>query len=165
MQWKRLNVPNSIGCRYQLYNELARRKAMDAPRNNNLIKPEITSMFAGRYKYMGDPEPSNILFMGTLNGDLHVAWAKSIDYGDNFNYAPKEDEMYLARSYTAHDSFVDHLEVSTGNNESTAWQYIYSNGIDDQSVTKWRINYEPTATFIEEGEDIFGDVLSEDELQ
>jgi WD40 repeat protein len=45
--WRRLNIPNSINCRYQIYTDLLagrNRFGQNIPRNNNLIKPEITSM-------------------------------------------------------------------------------------------------------------------------
>lgn len=107
LQWSRLNVPNSINCRYQLYSDLVCRKRLDQqPRNNNLIKPEITSMVMGKHKLL-ESEMSNLIFLGSLNGDIHVAWAKSLDYGGSFSQAPKEEDMYLAKSYVAHNSFVD----------------------------------------------------------
>jgi hypothetical protein len=72
--------------------------------------------------------------------------------------------MYLARTYSAHNSFVDHMEVSMGNNENTACNYLYSNGIYDQCIVKWKIGYENTTPRIEDGSDIFGDVPSHEQL-
>lgn len=162
VQWKRLNVPNSIDCRYQLYNDLVwKKKQLQPPRNNNLLKPEITSMFAGRHKYAGDSDSLNVLFMGSLNGDVHVAWTKSIDCGESCNQASKDEEMFLARSYTAHNSFVDHVEVSANGAD---YHYLYTSGIDDQCVAKWRISSESSTVPAEGGFDVFGDVPTEEQL-
>jgi hypothetical protein len=56
------------------------------------------------------------------------------------------------------------MEVSMGNNENTACNYLYSNGIYDQCIVKWKIGYENTTPRIEDGSDIFGDVPSHEQL-
>jgi hypothetical protein len=60
--------------------------------------------------------------------------------------------MYLGRTYSAHTSFVDHMEATAASSA------LYTAGVEDQCLMKWRLNYEQEVPHAEEGRDIFGEV-------
>lgn len=70
--WKKLNFPNSISCRYQLYNSNTEKSTK--LQNSNLLKADMTAMLTlGHEKNQND-----FMVLGSLNGDLHLVSTYSI---------------------------------------------------------------------------------------
>lgn len=114
------------------------------------------------YKNSSDSE-SGYLILGSLNGDVHLVQARCLEYG-TMNDNPPDSEMYLGRSYAAHNSFVDNMESSPAHNDS-GQLFLYTSGLEDQCLMKWKIEYEPNEASIKHGPDIFGEMPAESHFE
>ena len=78
--WKKICVPNSIHTKYKIYDSMTMAEETDdeTPQNNNLLIPYIASMIN---------TTANII-LGSINGDLHLARLRSLEYSNMFNQYP-----------------------------------------------------------------------------
>lgn len=68
---------------------------MEKPNSNtNLSKPYFTSMIN---------LPSHI-FLGSLNGDIHIAQTSCLEYGKMLTSIPREKQLFVGKTYPAHCS-------------------------------------------------------------
>lgn len=50
---------------------------------------------------------------------------------------PKGNELFIGKTYPAHSSEVNHIEI---NDKKT---YVYTSGLNDKSVMKWKFEGRP----------------------
>ena len=75
----------------------------------------------------------NYLVLGSVNGDLHIAHLSCLEYDKILESNPKNRDLFVAKTYNAHCSEVNHIEY---NQDRTV---LYTSGIGDRCVYKWRI--------------------------
>lgn len=93
-----------------------------------LIKAVISSMI----------DMGNIFICGSVNGDLHVlkSYAFYLDPTTDIDKLPK-DKMCLAKTYSAHISYINQIDLIYRNKEKNLKEII-STGIYDECIIKWR---------------------------
>lgn len=83
----------------------------------------------------------NILICGSVGGDLHISksYAFYLDSTTDIEKLPK-DKMCLAKSYSAHISYINQIDLIYRNKEKNLKEII-STGINDECMIKWRFCY------------------------
>lgn len=79
-------------------------------------------------------DQSPFLICGSTNGDLHLVKQSCLYYDKDFIVEIARKQMCLAKSYAAHISFVNQIETHQNA------QYLYTSGILDECIMKWRLD-------------------------
>lgn len=79
---------------------------------------------------------NDYMILGSLNGDLHIASTYSIEFENGVG------EEYLAKTIPAHSSFINHIDIDPSQ------KYLFSSGLQDQVILKWKIIHEPKVRHI-----------------
>lgn len=63
----------------------------------------------------------------------------------NNNESMNKQEMHLAKTYSAHSSFINQLELLRiyNNRKKENKNYLFSTAINDECVMKWKLQIEP----------------------
>lgn len=68
--------------------------------------------------------------------ELHLVKSSCLYYDKDFVTEIAKKQMCLAKTYTAHISFVNQIETHQNA------QYLYTSGILDECIMKWKLNEE-----------------------
>ena len=88
------------------------------------------------------------LIMGSELGDIHLARLSSLftdNEVSNQNEYARDQDMCLAKSYPAHASFVNQIELlrlKSVSPSSPSLNYLLTTAISDECVMKWRLDVE-----------------------
>ncbi|CAD8183513.1 unnamed protein product [Paramecium pentaurelia] len=131
IQWKKLNFPNSLHSQYQFYDSLIgnpkQKQEQETNLANEILKTPVMSV-------MVDISP--FLICGSTNGDLHLVKSSCLYYDKDFITEISKKQKCLAKSYSAHVSFVNQIETHQNA------QYLYTTGILDECIMKWKLTEE-----------------------
>lgn len=74
------------------------------------------------------------ILTGSTNGDIHLVKSSCLYYNkDTVGESIHNKQMCLAKSYSAHISFVNQIEAHKSN------EYLFTTGIVDECVMKWKL--------------------------
>lgn len=136
LNWNKISVPNSVYARYQLYDSLTMNKDLTDKKlakrsnfkeknhvNSNLLVPHFSAM-SSLFEH---------IIMGSINGDLHLAQASCLEFDTMIEKYPKNEEMFVAKSYPAHPSEVSQIEINQ------SFTNVYTSGLHDKCIFKWSL--------------------------
>ena len=111
-----------------------------------------------------------ILICGSMNGDLHFVKSSCLNTDPDFlllDNLPKK-KMCLAKSYPAHVSFVDQIELYKAKDKNK--KDLFTTGLSDESIFKWRLDEESPYWDVDNIEhdidqiDVFSEMIPEDKF-
>ncbi len=141
VNWHSLNFPNSINAKYLV-----------DPRQKEEKQGALTVSYMAAMALF-DP---GTLVLGSVNGDLHLLKSAGLDLGPLQVQELPNEEFALAKTYSAHISFVNQV--------CSHEQHLFSTGINDECIFKWKVELEHLPSEFDnyaqgvETKDIYGEI-------
>ncbi|EGR29518.1 PH domain protein [Ichthyophthirius multifiliis] len=169
IQWQIFNFPNSLVAQYQYYSQLLipdegfgnTQQGSSSNNNNQLVGHNTQPPYMSVMLSSG-----NTLICGSIKGDLHLVKQQCLYSDKDFqNQQNKPNYMCLAKSYSAHVSFVNQCENSPG-----TFEYLFTSGITDECVMKWKLKSEEQLWDLDninhrlDQPDIFAELVTKDKF-
>ena len=87
--------------------------------------------------YQSIASPENLSVVGSTNGDLYFFKSSALNPKklstpiQQFDFQPEEDQMYISKSFAAHISFVNQIEIKD--------EFLFSAGAHDGCIMQWKL--------------------------